>query len=197
MPTVTRYHPVLVVLHWILAFMITAALALGALVMVHLPSNAPMKYEALRSHMIGGVLILVLMGLRFTIRQLTAIPAPAPTGNSLLDRLAKLSHRGFYSLVLAQVITGLVMAFQAHLPQILLFGHGTLPASFWTFPTRLPHYLISRMLMTLIAIHVAAALYHTFIRRDRLLRRMWFGKRLVPAGEQSLGQAQPTLQVSS
>lgn len=32
-------------------------------------------------------------------------------------------------------------------------------------------------LMALIALHVAAALYHRFVLKDGLLRRMWFGKR--------------------
>jgi hypothetical protein len=39
------------------------------------------------------------------------------------------------------------------------------------------HYAFSRLLMGLIALHIAGALYHVVIRRDRLLRRMWFGRR--------------------
>jgi len=58
MTLVSRYHPLLVALHWILAMLIIAALALGALVMVKIPNTDPMKLEALRSHMIGGSLIL-------------------------------------------------------------------------------------------------------------------------------------------
>jgi cytochrome b561 len=38
------------------------------------------------------------------------------------------------------------------------------------------HYAISRLLMAVIVLHVAAALYHTFDLRDGLLRRMWFGR---------------------
>jgi len=41
--------------------------------------------------------------------------------------------------------------------------------------------VISRLLMAMIALHVSAALYHTFILRDGLLRRMWFGKRVLQA----------------
>ena len=196
MKQVSRYHPVLVTLHWILAVIIVAALALGALVMVHIPNTSPMKLEALRSHMIGGTLILILMGLRFLVRQVTAHPAPAPTGNALLDRLAWLSHRGFYLVVLAQVVTGLVMAFQAHLPEILFLGRGHLPADFWVYPTRGLHYFFSRVLMTLIALHLAGVLYHTFIRRDRLLRRMGFGRRAIDAGELATSSTRSTASAS-
>ena len=181
MKQVSRYHPALATLHWMLAAIIIAALALGALVMAHIPNDSPRKMEALRSHMVGGTLILVLMGLRMLIRQLTAHPPAAPTGNMLLDRLAKISHRAFYALVFAQVATGLVMAVQAHLPEVLLLGKGNLPADFWVYPTRGLHYVVSRMLMGLIAIHVAAVFFHTFIRRDRLLRRMGFGRRVITA----------------
>jgi cytochrome b561 len=83
MPEVTRYHPVLVALHWLLAFLIIAALALGALVMARLPNSDPMKLEALRSHMAGGVLIFALMLTRLLMRTHTAHPPAATTGNPL------------------------------------------------------------------------------------------------------------------
>ena len=54
MTMVSRYHPALVVLHWVMALLIIAALALGALVMVKIPNTDPMKFEALRSHMAGA-----------------------------------------------------------------------------------------------------------------------------------------------
>lgn len=192
MQKVSRYHPVMVALHWALAVLIVAALTLGALVMVRIPNTSPMKIEALRSHMIGGVLILLLMSLQFITRQVTALPAPAPTGNSVLDRLAWLSHRAFYVFVVAQAVTGLTMAVQAHLPQILLLGEtGQIPATFWIFPARGLHYLFSRALMALIALHLAGVGYHSFIRRDHLLRRLWFGKRWPEQLEARLSQADP------
>ena len=55
---------------------------------------------------------------------------------------------------------------------------------FWVFPVRTVHFLISRLLMALIALHVAGALYHTLILRDGLLKRVAFGRR-VPAGMDS------------
>jgi len=194
----SRYHPLLVALHWFLAVFIIVALALGALVLAPRPNSSPMKIEGLRAHAIGGALILVLMGLRFVVRQLSAQPAPAPTGSRLLDGLSFVSHRAFYLLVLAQVASGLTMAVQANLFAVLFLHQGSLPHDFWIYEARTVHYVFSRMLMLLIALHIAGVLYHTFIRRDHLLRRMWFGKRLLPASEQTLAPAtQPTMHVSS
>lgn len=183
MQGVTRYQPLLVVMHWLLALMIPVALAGGALVLVKIPNTDPTKVEALRQHMGGGTLLLALMLIRWVVRMRTAHPARASTGSSALDRAAWLSHRLLYVLVLAQAGSGLVLALQSGLPDIVFGGDGALPADFWVFPMRSVHYVISRLLMALIVLHVAGALYHTLIRRDRLLRRMWFGRRVLTAPE--------------
>jgi cytochrome b561 len=177
MRPVSRYHPLLVTLHWVMAFLIIAALALGALVMVNIPNSDPMKLEALRSHMAGGLVILVLMFVRLFVRARTRHPGPASTGNPTLDRLAWASHRLLYVAVLGMAGSGLFLALQTGLPAIVFAGDGVLPADFWVFPVRTVHYLLSRLLMGLIALHVAGALYHTLILRDGLLRRMFFGRR--------------------
>jgi cytochrome b561 len=167
----------LVATHWLLAVLFTIALAGGALVLVKIPNTDPMKVDGLRQHLAGGTLLVVLMLLRLVVRVRTAHPARASTGSPVLDRVAWLSHRMLYVLVFCQAASGLTLALQAGLPDVLFGGHGALPADFWVFPMRPVHYVISRLLMALIALHVVAALYHTFILRDGLLRRMWFGRR--------------------
>jgi len=128
--------------------------------------------------MIGGSLILVLMLVRLVVRMRTEHPARPSTGIQALDRLAWVSHRMLYGAVLGMAISGLIMALQTGLPGIL-FGGGALPADFWVYPIRSVHYVISRVLMTVIALHIAGALYHTLLLRDGLLRRMFFGRRIV------------------
>jgi cytochrome b561 len=192
MQRVTRYQPLLVGMHWLMALMVIVALAAGALVLVKIPNTDPMKVGALRQHMGGGILLVVLMLVRLVVRMQTAHPPRASTGDSALDRLAWLSHRLLYVLVFGQAAVGLYLAFQAGLPDIVFGGHGVMPPDFWIFPARSVHYVISRLLMALIALHVTGALYHTFVLRDGLLRRMWFGKRvqpsdmITPARDQSL-----------
>ena len=185
MTMVSRYHPALVVLHWVMALLIIAALALRALVMVKIPNTDPMKFEALRSHMSGGMAILVLMAIRLVIRSRSAHPAPASAGHPLLDRLAWASHRLFYGTVAAMAISGIIMALQTGLFDSVFFGQGNLPADFWAYPIRNVHYVVSRILMTLIAVHIVAALYHAFVLRDGLLKRMFFGRRKINSPQPS------------
>jgi cytochrome b561 len=184
---VSRYHPSLVVLHWFLAAFIVAALVLGALVMAKMPNSDPMKLQALRAHMVGGTLILLLMLVRLLVRAQTELPPPAATGNAMLDRLAWASHRLFYVAVLGMAGSGLFMAFQTDLPTILFQGKGQLPVDFWVYPIRSVHYAFSRLLIALIALHVAGALYHTFVLKDGLLRRMFFGQRRAAHEHSSVG----------
>ena len=177
MTVVTRYHPVLVAIHWLLAALIIADLSIGTLVLVHIPNNAPQKVEGLRAHMMGGLLILTLMCVRLGIRVTTSKPPEATTGYGALDRLAWFSHRLLYVAVFGMALSGLAMGIEAHVPQVVLMGQGALPESFWVFPLRYVHFFFAKLLMALIALHIVGALYHIFVRRDGLLRRMWFGRR--------------------
>lgn len=192
MENVRRYQPLLVVLHWLMAILLPVALIGGAFALVKIPNSDPAKISALRQHMIGGGLLLSLMLIRLIVRMRTVHPPPASAGNPVLDRIAWLSHRLLYVLVFAQAGSGLYMALETQLPAVLFGGRGALPADFWVFPVRSAHYVISRLLMAVIILHVGAALYHTFVLRDGLLRRMWFGKRasvpepVAPAPGQSL-----------
>ena len=183
MSQVSRYHPMLVVLHWILALLIPIALALGTFVMAKIPNSDPMKVDALRGHMAGGTLILTLMLSRLLIRFGTNRPAAAATGSAVFDKLAWTSHRLLYVAVISMAAIGLLMANETGILGILIGQRPELPADFWVYKLRTAHYLISRLLWVLIALHVAGAFYHTLIRRDGLLRRMWFGMRDIRGNE--------------
>jgi len=175
---VSRYHPVLVILHWGLAFLVIGALAGGALKMAPLANTNPLKVEALRVHMTGGILILTLMSLRAFVRRFTSRPPHAGTGTPLLDRLARFSHESFYWIVIAMATSGLVMGLQTGVIGFVAGGHPPIPADFWAFPIRSVHYVLSRVLIGLIALHLSGVIYHTFVRKDHLLRRMAFGRRI-------------------
>lgn len=179
MDKVSRYHPSLVLLHWLLAFLIIGALFFGSAIMAHTSNADPAKIEMLQKHLGAGAAILVLMLVRLLVRRRTLHPASASAGNPSLDRLAWISHRLLYVAVLGQAGSGAIMALQTGLPDIVFGHHGALPADFWALPIRAVHYGFSRLLMALIALHVAGALYHTFVRKDGLLRRMGFGRRRI------------------
>jgi cytochrome b561 len=178
MKPVSRYHWLVVLLHWLLAFYVIATLAGGFLIMAPMSGADPEKKRVLLFHMSFGMAIAGVMLLRLVVRLLTARPAEATTGHAALDRLVPYAHYAFYVLIVLQAATGLTTAILAGLNRSVFQGTAEpLPADFSVYPSFTAHAAIALVLSALILIHVAAVLYHQFVRRDRLLRRMWFGRR--------------------
>lgn len=174
----TRYHPVLVALHWLLALMIVMALVAGNLLLEAVPNSDPQKIAGLRNHMSLGIAIGVLMLIRLLVRSFTAKPPHADTGNALLNLAGRAAHWGLYLLVFAMVASGIGISLSAGLPDIVFGGADTpLPADFSAYKARAAHGIISVLLMLLILAHLAGWLYHRLVVKDRLLARMWFGRR--------------------
>ncbi len=173
-----RYHPVLFALHWLMALMILVALAAGGLALANMPPDSPDKVAGLGGHMIFGMAIGVLLILRLVTRTRSAHPPAAATGNALLDRIGRWTHWGFYALIVGMVLTGLATALGAGLFPIVYGGAAeTLPPELATLPQHPAHGFIATLLVALIVLHATAALYHRYVLKDGLLRRMWFGKR--------------------
>lgn len=176
--TVSRYHWLLVALHWLLAFFIIVSLAMGSLVLESLSNADPAKIDALRGHMTGGFIILALMTVRLVVRSVTAHPPPAPTGMAWADAIAPWTHLALYFLVFVMVVSGVLMSLMAGLPGIVFGGNGEpLPETFDVYWPRAVHGVAAKLLIALAALHIAAALYHQFVKGDGLFRRMWFGRR--------------------
>jgi cytochrome b561 len=175
-----KYHPVHVAIHWFIAFAMAQLLLRGAFIMVNVPNSSPEKISALGAHMFAGSLVLVLMILRVVLVNTTRLPPSANGPTPMLTRVKKIVHPLLYVSIFIQALAGLGMAYQADLPSVIFLHQGALPPSFWIYPLRTVH-LNSRILMGLIALHLSGALYHTFVLRDGLLRRMSFGRRWISA----------------
>jgi cytochrome b561 len=175
----SRYQPVLVALHWVIALMIIGLLGLGFCVLANMPNTDPKKLGILEWHMTGGMFVLVLMILRVIIRLRSARPAPATSGSPLLDRLASMAHRSLYAIVFLMIASGW---FTGWLISSAFLPNGKLLPSFDVLPSFQVHAILASLLALLITAHIVAALYHQFVLKDGLFRRMWFGKRtIIPA----------------
>ena len=176
--TIHRYHAALVVLHWLLGFMILVGLIMGTFSLERLPNSQPEKLDSLRGHVINGLAIGALMIVRLIVRSLTRRPAPPSTGFSWTKRAGQQVHLTLYVLVFFMVGSGLALAVETELPSIL-FGDSAqpLPDSFDGFWIRAVHAILAKLLMAFILVHVVAALWHHYILRDGLLKRMGFGSR--------------------
>lgn len=170
-----RYHPVHVILHWLMALLILMMLGIGKFVMPGVSPDDPQKVFMLQIHAYTGMAIGVLLAIRLVLRFTTKRPAPADAGNAFLNFLSKVVHFLLYLLLIGMAVSGFGLFQMANLPAIF-GGQAPYPQDFFQYLPRMGHGLSSSLLLALVVLHIGAAMYHQFIRRDNLLSRMWFGK---------------------
>lgn len=175
-----RYHPLIITLHWLVAILTFSNLLLGLIVFQN--RNLP---NPVGIHMLFGLGILLMILVRFSARFLTRRPPDATTGSRSLDLLAKLVHYGLYINLALITIIGLLMSLRTGQLQFTFFSGTALgnidflgiPLRILGVPLRVIHRYSALTLLGLVTLHVSAALYHQFLRRDNLLARMWYGKK--------------------
>lgn len=149
-----RYPAYRIALHWgVVALIITQWLTSGAIQRTHNtllpPSSTDLFLHAVHNY--SGMTIGLLVGIRVLLRLFRPVP-PAPLQPHLLQRLAAAVHWGLYLSLMAQAGTGFVTAY-------LWSGAGQV------------HILLWNVTLTLVAIHIGAALVHA-VRSDGVLSRM-------------------------
>ena len=173
-----RYSSTLVILHWMLATFILAAIFMGAFVLDEMSNDHPQKILLLQLHVIVGIGILVFTLLRLYVRFATPQPAPVASDNKLVEKVSKGLHHLLYLLTILTVLAGIALAISANLPAVLFSHAGALPADFEGFVAHEVHDIFAMLLLFSIGLHVAAAVYHQFILKDGLLSRMSLRKDL-------------------
>ena len=166
-----RYGAVAITIHWVTALAVLLMLASGQLMDVNpAATGAILPYHVVTGMLIGLLTLLrILWWLAFD-RQ----PAPQAGLPVWQERLARVVHWGLYVCILVLFGSGIAM-------MVLLdalgpiFSGGELP-EFSQTPPRLAHGLAGRVILLLAGLHIAAALWHQFVRRDRLLARMGLGR---------------------
>jgi len=168
------YTPVAKTLHWVMAIGILATFAFG-LYMHDLPLS-PEKLRYYSWHKWAGVtlflLVLVRLFWRVTHRP-PAAPAHLPRWQVMA---AEGAHHALYLLMLAIPLSGWLMS-SAKGFQTVWFGVVPLPDLLGKDKAlgdllQTTHMLLNYLLISIVVVHVGAALKHHFLDRDNVLRRM-------------------------
>ncbi len=162
-------------LHWLTAIAMVPTVIYG-LVSVY-ADGAEMTREALLIHQTVGTAIFILVLFR-TVWRLTHPAPPLPAETPRYQKVgATLTHMLLYVTMVALPVTG-YMGLAARGRDISMAGLFDLPRIV-PLDRRLSvnaqnlHDYGQYVLYALLALHVAAALYHHFIVKDGILRRMW------------------------
>ena len=161
--------------HWIMAATIFVAFALG-LWAWSLPPKTPLRVNLLFAHKSLGMLTLVLLPLRVAYR----VAVGEPAFRIPLDRLAKgashAAHGLLYLLMLVLPVSGYVMSGAGGHP-IPFFGLFNWPALVaqdkeLSQSASGMHFWAAWAFVAILALHLAAVVWHERVKRDGVLQRM-------------------------
>ncbi|AJO79522.1 cytochrome b [Pseudomonas sp. MRSN 12121] len=172
-----HFAPLARLLHWLMALLILAMLFIGA----GMAASVSERHEwLLHLHKPLGIAILLLAVVRLFVRFSTRqppLPADLPAWQALA---AKVSHGLLYALMLILPLLGWAMISAAGDPVMLsssLQLPAILPANASLFALlRKAHGFLAYLLFLTVLLHLAAALFHGWVRRDGVLQSMLRGR---------------------
>jgi cytochrome b561 len=166
------YGTVARTLHWLVFGLLAVQIAIGW-TMPHIRRGVAQE-GLVDWHLSVGALLMAVVLVRLAWR--IARPTPLVSSAAWERRLAMLTHGLLYVLLVVIPVLGWAAAgFFGY--TVRLFGFIVLPAladdtMSWAHEAGDIHGLLTNILLGVIGWHVLAALWHYFVRRDRVLQRM-------------------------
>ncbi|ARN84101.1 cytochrome b [Candidatus Nucleicultrix amoebiphila] len=164
--------------HWSIGLFILTLIGVGLIMIDMEPS--PLKWQMYGIHKATGVSVLVLVVVRLIWRLQNIIPVQPHLVPLWQQKVANISVILLYILMFTMPLSGIIMSLMAG-HEINYFGLFTIQP-FTQEKTvigaiaREAHIYFSYLLMGLLTLHVLAALYHHFILKNNVLRRMLWGE---------------------
>ncbi len=170
----THYTSTAKSLHWLILALLIVQFAIAVIMPEMRRDTRP--DTLINLHLSFGMLILLVAVVRLAWRATHREPEPEDGVPPWQTLSARIVHWLLYLLLFALPILGWINASWRGFP-VVMFGL-ELPklvatrAPGWRWTGDVHTLLAYYGMLTLVALHVAAVLYHHFVRRDRVLQRM-------------------------
>ena len=164
-----QYSKRTAIMHWLIFLLVIAAFYFGH--QLDETQDTTKKLSMYPVHFLIGDLVLLLVLVRIYFRKKDGEPAPA-NANPLLNKIAAATHSLLNISVIAAVISGMATAATSGVIDALKTNDPDLIPDFSTVGAKEYHELFIGILLLLVAFHVFATLYHQFVVKDNLLRRI-------------------------
>ncbi len=171
-----RYTATARVLQWLTALLVLAIAVLGVWMTQFEPADMAFKLRLYALHENLGFTVLVLTLARLGWRARHPVPPLPPGMPPVLEWAAWTTHGALYGLLLIQPVVGLLASNAWGFP-VVWWGLVPLPSPVGEDAALAPvlsalHLRLALALGALVAMHAGAAMWHQFVRRDGLLKRM-------------------------
>ena len=169
-----RYAPTLRRLHWLMAILIAAAYLLIEQRGVFGRGG---RFVMMQSHFWVGIAIFVLVWLRIAQRRKFGVPPVTPALPDWQDVLSTITHFCLYAFFIVMPILGISAAWLDGKSVFIPFTRLAIPPllaenELWAHSIEDLHGQIGNVFYWIIGLHILAALYHHFLRKDNTLQRM-------------------------
>jgi cytochrome b561 len=183
--TDTRFDRITVVLHWLVVLFVIGLYA-SALIWGELPRGTPMRKSLQALHISFGLVFIAVLALRVYWRVFRRRHLPG-IGGALQRLAAAFVQNALYVMLIAQAAIGVCWRIAQQEPL----------AFFWLFELPEPqifdkatkdllgvtHEYLGHAIVIVAALHALAALYHHFVLKDDVMKRMRLGYRAGPRAE--------------
>jgi cytochrome b561 len=162
-------------MHWLVAAAVIVLLALGP-VMKRLVPEGALRDNLYSFHEALGALVLIVMVVRLVRRLAFGVPAPDAAMPPVEQRASLWAQYALYALLFVTTVLGWAGT-NAYGDPVSVFG-------LFDFPTIMGkdqplseriivwHLICGILIGVIVALHIAGALYHWLVKRDRVLQRM-------------------------
>jgi cytochrome b561 len=175
LPAGNKYDAIQRALHWTMAVVIIVAVLIGLYCSFQVPGT-PVRRFLLEIHKSLGMTALVLLVVRVVYRLVKGAPAYAEPLGRLVHLGASAGHLGLYAIMLFMPVTGYIYS---------AAGGNSLPW-FWLFQWprivsldkplahlgAVLHGWGAYAIYALLALHIAAVVWHQWVKKDGVLARM-------------------------
>lgn len=179
---IDRWGPVSQLLHWTIVVLVVAMAIIG-LSLDSLPKT-PKYFWVYDLHKSTGLTVLALAVVRLGWRLYAGAPPPLPGIPAWQQRIARTTHALLYLLIFAMPLSGWLYDSASGLRPLRWFGLFQVPKlaapdEALADNAMTAHELLFWLLLALVTLHAAAAVYHHVFRGDATLARMlprgWLG----------------------
>ncbi len=166
----TRYSKVTSALHWIGALLIIALIVVGQMME---NMDGVERLQLLDLHRKAGLATGIIFLLRLVFFFVHARPAADPSWPGWQAMAAKALHAVLYLLPILMVISGMasmmIFGLDAYIGTDDIAGYITASE---TVPSLTVHSIGAKLLVASVVLHVLAALYHQFVQKDGVMKRI-------------------------